>query len=476
MRFWIISADPRAGGPRDAEAAMSTVARQRTPHAGRSSVSAAPGSSCARYLRARGWRIAVTDTRDGAAASCARLARARCRDPGAPRRRSSAPARRTRCCVVVSPGVSLAEPFFAAARRAGFEIVGDIELLRARRDAPVVGITGTNGKSTVTTLVGLMAERAGLQRAGRRQPRRAGARSARCSRHRALRARAVELPARDHRVAAAAARRRCSTSRRITSIATPTLARLRGRQGAHLRALRHAVVNLDDPLVVAMPRAAARTLSFSLRAAIGADYARGRHDGELVAHARAASRCCRWRQLKITGPAQRRERAGGARARRGARHCRSAAMLEELRELRRSAAPLAVGRRRRRRALHRRLEGHERRRDAGGGRRHGGPAGADRRRGRQEPGLRAARAAFRGKVRHAVLIGRDAAALEQRSRACARSSAPRRCRRRCARRGARPRSPATPCCSRPRARASTCSATTPIAARCSRKRCGSWRA
>ncbi|MFX5477062.1 Mur ligase family protein, partial [Acinetobacter baumannii] len=30
-------------------------------------------------------------------------------------------------------------------------------------DAPVVGITGTNGKSTVTTLVGRMAERAGLK-------------------------------------------------------------------------------------------------------------------------------------------------------------------------------------------------------------------------------------------------------------------------------------------------------------------------
>ena len=41
-----------------------------------------------------------------------------------------------------------------------------------------------------------------------------------------------------------------------------------------------AVINLDDPLVVAMPRAAARTLSFSLRAAIGADYAVARLDGQ----------------------------------------------------------------------------------------------------------------------------------------------------------------------------------------------------
>ena len=46
-----------------------------------------------------------------------------------------------------------------------------------------------------------------------------------------------------------------------------------------------AVINLDDPLVVAMPHAAARTLSFSLRAAIGADYAIAALRGRLVAHA-----------------------------------------------------------------------------------------------------------------------------------------------------------------------------------------------
>jgi UDP-N-acetylmuramoylalanine--D-glutamate ligase len=41
-----------------------------------------------------------------------------------------------------------------------------------------------------------------------------------------------------------------------------------------------AVINLDDPLIVAMPRAARRTLSFSLRAAIGADYAVATHGGQ----------------------------------------------------------------------------------------------------------------------------------------------------------------------------------------------------
>jgi UDP-N-acetylmuramoylalanine--D-glutamate ligase len=65
--------------------------------------------------------------------------------------------------VVASPGVPLDDPFFSQARARGLDIVGDIELFARSADAPVVGITGTNGKSTVTTLIGKMAERAGLR-------------------------------------------------------------------------------------------------------------------------------------------------------------------------------------------------------------------------------------------------------------------------------------------------------------------------
>src|SRR5207245_7190878 len=56
---------------------------------------------------------------------------------------------------------------FAEARRRGLTIVGAIELFARAVDAPVVGITGTNGKSTVTTLVARMAQLAGVRvRAG----------------------------------------------------------------------------------------------------------------------------------------------------------------------------------------------------------------------------------------------------------------------------------------------------------------------
>ncbi len=64
--------------------------------------------------------------------------------------------------LVVSPGIALATPELQAAAAAGIEIVGDIELFARQARAPIVAITGSNGKSTVTTLVGEMAAEAGL--------------------------------------------------------------------------------------------------------------------------------------------------------------------------------------------------------------------------------------------------------------------------------------------------------------------------
>jgi UDP-N-acetylmuramoylalanine--D-glutamate ligase len=63
--------------------------------------------------------------------------------------------------VLMSPGVSLDEPIARAARDRGIEVLGDVELFARNVHAPVIGVTGTNGKSTVTTLVARMAAAAG---------------------------------------------------------------------------------------------------------------------------------------------------------------------------------------------------------------------------------------------------------------------------------------------------------------------------
>ena len=118
------------------------------------------GLSCARYLAARGEEFAVIDSRDA--------------PPGLEELRREFPqvpvflggfdaavlARAQR--LVVSPGVALAVPAIAAAVRDGAAVVGDIELFAREARAPVVAVTGANGKSTVTTLVGEMIRDAGL--------------------------------------------------------------------------------------------------------------------------------------------------------------------------------------------------------------------------------------------------------------------------------------------------------------------------
>lgn len=70
--------------------------------------------------------------------------------------------------VVVSPGVALSDPHIQRARQAGLPVVGDVELFAwalAALPSPrpkVLAITGSNGKSTVTAMAGLLLEQAGL--------------------------------------------------------------------------------------------------------------------------------------------------------------------------------------------------------------------------------------------------------------------------------------------------------------------------
>ena len=63
--------------------------------------------------------------------------------------------------IIVSPGISLDEEEIQAAAEQGIPVFGDIDVFAVCVDAPVAAITGSNGKSTVTTLLSEMAKKAG---------------------------------------------------------------------------------------------------------------------------------------------------------------------------------------------------------------------------------------------------------------------------------------------------------------------------
>ena len=68
--------------------------------------------------------------------------------------------------IAISPGVPLAEPMLASALQRGVPVVGDVELFAhalGQRQAKIIAITGSNGKSTVTALCGAMCVEAGLK-------------------------------------------------------------------------------------------------------------------------------------------------------------------------------------------------------------------------------------------------------------------------------------------------------------------------
>ncbi len=64
--------------------------------------------------------------------------------------------------IVTNPGIALATPEIQAVLAKGTAVVGDIELFAWAVQKPVIAITGSNGKSTVTDLTGVMANAAGL--------------------------------------------------------------------------------------------------------------------------------------------------------------------------------------------------------------------------------------------------------------------------------------------------------------------------
>lgn len=113
------------------------------------------GLSCADFLARRGVSFSVVDTREappGLAEFTSRHADAPCFTGG-----FDADALAAAEEIIVSPGVPVALPELEQAQRDGKRIIGDVELFARYADAPVLAITGTNGKSTVTDMLGSMA-------------------------------------------------------------------------------------------------------------------------------------------------------------------------------------------------------------------------------------------------------------------------------------------------------------------------------
>ncbi|MEN8260547.1 MAG: UDP-N-acetylmuramoyl-L-alanine--D-glutamate ligase, partial [Pseudomonadota bacterium] len=116
------------------------------------------GLSVARFLANRGIRFAVTDSRSQPPMLNELLDQVF--DAAVFLGGVDASAFDVATHVVVSPGVPLDAPEVQGAIDKGIPLLSDIDLFACMAQAPVIAITGSNGKSTVTTLVALMAEAA----------------------------------------------------------------------------------------------------------------------------------------------------------------------------------------------------------------------------------------------------------------------------------------------------------------------------
>lgn len=271
----------------------------RAPQSGRTIVVGLgrTGLSCARYLQARGLSFAVTDSRANppGAESLSQIA------PGVEHRFGAFDPQLLEGAaqIVASPGVSLEEPFLKAAAARGLPIIGDIELFALEARAPIAAVTGTNGKSTVTTLVAQMAEAAGKRvLAGGNLGRPA--------------LELIEEPAPDLYVLELSSFQLDTTRSLHTAAATvlnvtpdhmdryPSVDAYAASKARIFEGCEAAVVNLDDVAVRLMPTRSARRIGFSLLADPDADYYVVKH-GDDFALMKQRERIVSLSDLKITG-------------------------------------------------------------------------------------------------------------------------------------------------------------------------------
>lgn len=221
----------------------------------------ATGVAVARYLALRGERVRVIDSRI-APPGLAEL-RASCPDvelaletldtrwlDGASR-------------VFLSPGLAYDLPLAVEARRRGIAVIGDIELFALAARAPVIAVTGSNGKSTVTTLASQMLESQRLRApaGGNLGPPALDLLSVEADAY-VLEISSFQMETTDSLAPLAAAVLNVSPDHLDRH---GTLERYAELKEKLLAAAEHAVANADDPLVAAMGARHARAVRFSVR-------------------------------------------------------------------------------------------------------------------------------------------------------------------------------------------------------------------
>ncbi len=116
------------------------------------------GLSAAHYLADQGYQVAVTDNQSMPKLADKLPAAVEIRQFGGLDADLLLQAAR----IIISPGISLQTEAVASARQANIPVVSDIQLFCEACNVPIVAITGSNAKSTVTTLIGQMASDAGI--------------------------------------------------------------------------------------------------------------------------------------------------------------------------------------------------------------------------------------------------------------------------------------------------------------------------
>jgi len=236
----------------------------------------ATGVAVARYLCARGESVRVIDSR--------------ATPPGLDELRTACPEAEVivqtldpkwldgASRVLLSPGLAYDIPLALEARRRGLAVIGDIELFALAARAPVIAITGSNGKSTVTTLASEMLKAQGMAApaGGNLGPPALDLLDAPADAY-VLEISSFQMETADSLAPLAATVLNVSPDHLDRHVTLERYAELKEKL---LRAADHAVVNADDPIVAAMGSRHPRVVSFSVATELARGYSIVERGGE----------------------------------------------------------------------------------------------------------------------------------------------------------------------------------------------------